>query len=102
MIINSNAGLVGIGTTSPTERLHINSASGANALRVQVNGFTKLLVHSGGGVAIGLTATPPPNGLTVSGNVGIGTKTPVALNYRLLVMLQLLMVSGLKKVVLSG
>ena len=75
MIINSAAGFVGIGTTTPTERLHINSASGTNALRVQVNGFTKFLVHGGGGVTIGSGTTPPPNGLYVSGSVGIGIST---------------------------
>lgn len=78
MIINSPAGLVGIGTTTPTDQLHVNSAVGTNPLRVQVNGYTKLFVHSAGGVAIGATATPPANGLYVSGNVGIGTKTPTA------------------------
>jgi hypothetical protein len=51
-------GLVGIGTTSPTERLHVNSASGANVFRAQVNGSTKFLVHSGGGIAIGSSVSP--------------------------------------------
>lgn len=69
----TTTGNVGIGTTNPTERLHINSASGTNALRVQVNGSTKLLVHKDGGVSIGSYVTPPANGLYVSGNVGIGT-----------------------------
>jgi len=78
MIINSTPaeGFVGIGTATPTERLHVNSDAGTNAFRVQVNALTKLLVHSGGGVAIGINATPPANGLFVSGNVGIGTTTP--------------------------
>ena len=78
MIINSTAGLVGIGTTSPTDKLHINSPSGTNALRVQVNGSTKLLVHSGGGVSVGSSTTPPANGLYVLGRVGIGTSTPLS------------------------
>ena len=76
MIINSTSGLVGIGTTSPTDKLHINSSSGTNALRVQVNGSTKLLVHSGGGVSVGSSTTPPANGLYVAGRTGIGTATP--------------------------
>src|SRR5258706_12907196 len=39
-------GRVGIGTTSPSDKLHINSAAGFNAFRAQVNSSTKLLVHS--------------------------------------------------------
>ncbi len=78
MIINSAAGDIGIGTTSPTDRLHINAPSGKNALRVQVNGSTKLLVHSGGGVSIGTGTTPPANGLYVAGGAGIGTEHPEA------------------------
>ena len=78
MRIDSENGWVGIGTPDPTERLHINSASGANAFRAQVNGLTKLLVHSGGGVAVGGNVTPPANGLYVNGNVGIGTNSPTA------------------------
>jgi hypothetical protein len=73
----TTSGLVGIGTTSPIDKLHVNSPSGTNALRAQVNGATKLLVHGGGGVAIGANSTPPSNGLYVSGNVGIGTNTPL-------------------------
>src|ERR687889_146345 len=41
MIINSTAGLVGIGTASPNSMLHINSPVGQNPLRAQVNGSTK-------------------------------------------------------------
>ncbi len=43
---------------------------------MQVNGLTKLLVHSNGGVSIGSGATPPANGLYVVSSVGIGTHTP--------------------------
>jgi hypothetical protein len=78
MVINSAAGLVGIGTAAPTEKLHVNSASGANAFRAQVNGNTKLLVHRNGGVSIGANETPESNGLYVKGTVGIGTTTPFA------------------------
>ncbi len=74
MIINSPAGFVGIGTTAPTERLHVNSALGANAFRVQVGGSTKLLVHSEGGVSVGTYAAAPANGLYVAGNVTIGSQ----------------------------
>ena len=73
MTINSAAGMVGIGTTSPTDKLHINSPSGTSPLRVQVNGSTKFRLSSGGGVSIGSSTTPPSNGLYVSGNTGIST-----------------------------
>src|ERR1051325_8685469 len=57
----TNSGLWGFGTTAPNAKLHINSASGQTPLRAQVNGSTKLLVHSGGGVSIGTGTTPPAN-----------------------------------------
>jgi hypothetical protein len=76
-ILSSN-GYMGIGTLTPTERLHVNGASGANALRVQVAGNTKLLVHKSGGVSIGANIIPPTNGLFVNGKVGLGTTAPTA------------------------
>src|SRR6185295_4606436 len=45
MIINSAAGLVGIGTAAPNSKLHVNSIAGEHAIRAQVNGVTKFLVH---------------------------------------------------------
>src|SRR5512132_2876572 len=68
----TNSGLWGFGTTAPNSKVHINSAAGQVPFRVQVNGITKLLVHSVGGVSIGSVTTPPVNGLPVSGNTGIG------------------------------
>lgn len=41
---------IGIGVTSPTDKLHVNSATGENALLVQVNGSTKLRVNANGGL----------------------------------------------------
>src|SRR5687767_7199071 len=76
MIINSAAGLVGIGTAAPNSKLHVNSIAGEHAFRAQVNGTTKFLVHLNGGVVIGAFLAPPVNGLYVSGNVGIGTSQP--------------------------
>ena len=76
MIINSAAGLVGIGTPAPNSKLHVNSIAGEHAFRAQVNGITKFLVHLNGGVVIGGTLAPPVNGLYVSGNTGIGTSQP--------------------------
>src|SRR5215471_16342980 len=69
-------GFVGIGTTNPNANLHVNSAAGKDALRVQVNGLTKLFVDDGGGVSVGSSSIPPANGLHVSGNAGIGTTAP--------------------------
>jgi hypothetical protein len=66
----------GTGTALPAARLHINSASGEDALRVQVNNSTKLLVTNTGGVTIGSLSNGPVNGLFVSGNTGIGTSSP--------------------------
>lgn len=79
MRINT-AGQVGIGTTAPIARLHVNSASGGDALRVQINGSTKLLVHSAGGVSIGANINPPANGLYVAGKVAIGLTTASSFN----------------------
>jgi len=72
----TNSGLWGFGTTAPNSKVHINSASGQTPFRVQVNVSTKFLVHSGGGVSIGSSSTPPANGLFVAGSAGIGTASP--------------------------
>ncbi len=69
---------VGVGTTTPSAKLHVNSASGEDGLRVQVAGSTKLLVNSAGGVSVGSLTSAPANGLFVSGNAGFGTATPEA------------------------
>lgn len=71
-----SAGQIGIGTTDPLARLHINSNTGEDPLRVRVNGLTKFYVNSAGGVTIGASTTPPASGLYVIGNVGIGTSVP--------------------------
>ncbi|MEL6987613.1 MAG: hypothetical protein AAGK97_07250, partial [Bacteroidota bacterium] len=65
---------VGIGTTSPNSRLHVNSAVGENPFRAQVNGTTRFYVHSNGGVAIGTTSTPPVEGLRIDGLSGSGVR----------------------------
>lgn len=76
--ILSSGRKVGIGTSSPLAKLHINSASDEDGLRVQINSLTKLLVHKNGGVAVGGLFTPPDNGLFVDSMVGIGTANPRA------------------------
>lgn len=60
---------VGIGTTSPTDKLHINAPAGIHPLRVQANGSTKLRVFDNGGTTIGGLTIPPVNGLFVQGSI---------------------------------
>ena len=67
---------VGIGTPSPNSKLHINAARNQDAFRVQLNGSTRLLLRSNGGLSVGNNATPPSRGLYVYGSVGIGTTRP--------------------------
>lgn len=75
LFISPNAGYVGIGTTSPASRLHVNAASGTSPLKFQVNGSTKLYMSSGGGLSVGSGTAAPSNGLYVAGNTAIGTST---------------------------
>ncbi|WP_210465150.1 tail fiber domain-containing protein [Rufibacter roseolus] len=70
------SGLVGIGTTTPTAKLQVNSGPTLDPLRVLVNNSTKLLASRNGGLSVGFSATPPANGLLVDGNVGIGITSP--------------------------
>ena len=56
----TNAGNVGIGTSSPSASLHISGASSANLLRIDSPASSSILFVSG------------------SGRVGIGTSTPIA------------------------
>lgn len=60
---------IGIGVTVPSDKLHINAATGEDALRVQVNSLTKLRVWSNGGVSVGSPVIPPVNGLYVNGSI---------------------------------
>ncbi len=61
---------VGIGTTGPSDKLHVKAGVGQNALRVQVGSSTKLRVLSNGGTSIGTNNTSPPqNGLYVRGRI---------------------------------
>jgi len=71
-------GLWGFGTKDPNSKLHINTFTGQNGLRVQISGSTKFLVNSAGGVSVGSASIAPPNGLLVSGNTGIGTTSPLS------------------------
>jgi hypothetical protein len=60
---------VSFGTITPAAKVHINSASGEDALRVQVDGATKLRVHANGSVSVGTSSEGPANGLESLGNI---------------------------------
>jgi trimeric autotransporter adhesin len=45
-------GKVGIGVNSPTDKLHVNSAVGQDAVQIQVNGGTKFRIFDSGGISI--------------------------------------------------
>ncbi|MCB9258575.1 MAG: hypothetical protein H6612_04405 [Ignavibacteriales bacterium] len=67
------SGFVGIGSATPSSTLQVNSKSGENPLAVQFNGVNKLAVNSNGGTSVGTSATPPTNGLLVSGTLKAST-----------------------------
>ena len=50
---------VGINNNSPTDWLHISAPANQDALRVQVDGTTRLRVHGNGGVSIGYNPGSP-------------------------------------------
>lgn len=79
MILGNSAddGSVGIGVNSPSDRLHLQSATGQDAFRVQVGGTTRFRIGANGGVAIGNSNTTVAGGdLYAAFDVGIGTPTP--------------------------
>jgi hypothetical protein len=69
---------VGVGTTNPSDALHIKGDTTDHPLRVQVGNATKLRVLKNGGTTIGTnnTSTTPVNGLYVQGNTGLGIGNP--------------------------
>jgi len=69
-------GKVGIGTTNPNSKLHVNADTNEDAFRVQSNGSSKLTVGFNGGTSIGAFASAPANGLYVDGNTGLGISSP--------------------------
>lgn len=74
---------VGIGTASPSDRLHVSSPGSEGAFRVQVEGATKIRVHSNGGTSIGVNTTPPENGLFVEGDAQQDVTSQGMLKYML-------------------
>lgn len=64
---------VGIGTSAPNSKLHLNASSGQTGLRVQIAGSSKFTVASNGGVSIGANNdAPPANGLYVYKQINVG------------------------------
>lgn len=74
----ANAQKVGIGTTTPSDALHVRSNVAEDPLRVQVGSSTKLRVFNHGGTSIGANnaSGTPANGLYVNGNTGLGVGNP--------------------------
>jgi hypothetical protein len=83
----TSAGLVGIGTSAPSARLHSVETSAAEGLRVDGADFGFSFIVEGGTTratkirhaTIGnsyVGSTPPTDGLLVQGSVGIGTTSP--------------------------
>ena len=70
-------GRVGLGTTAPTDQLHINAPDGEDAFRVQTAGLTRIRVNANGGVSLGANSTIIGAGdVYIAGNLGIGTNAP--------------------------
>jgi hypothetical protein len=88
----TNGGNWGIGSVGTTSRFTVNAVTGASPFRAQVNGGTKLIVGSNGGVSIGTANAGPANGLYVIGNIGVGTATP---SYKLHVIGNAMFSSGI-------
>ena len=71
-----NSGGVGIGTSQPVGRLHVNANGQQELLRAALNGNARMVVHNNGGTSIGSAVKPTSNGLYVSGLTGLGTNLP--------------------------
>ena len=72
----SSGSNMGVGTTSPSDKLHV-AATGEDALRVQVDNTTRLRVTAAGGVAVGaFTSNVADGNLYVGTRLGIGDDTP--------------------------
>ena len=94
---------VGIGTAAPTDKLHINAATGTNPLKVDINNVSKLRVSSNGGTSIGAATTPPANGLLVSGS--INPQSGISTNAKLVVQStgdSIIMQAGNSQVILAS
>ncbi len=74
---STDDGSIGIGTSGPSDRLHINTAAGQSALRVQQDGQTRMRINANGGLSLGANNTTVANSNVYMSNwLGIGTPTP--------------------------
>jgi hypothetical protein len=78
-VIETN-GNVGIGTTSPLSKLHINDSSVSGALRITETDGTSVLFVNGSSGNVGIGTTSPSQKLQVIGDVLIGDSTWAARN----------------------
>ena len=70
-------GPVAIGLNNPTDRLHINTAPGESALRIQQDGTTRLRINAGGGISLGANnTTVADSNVYIPQSLGIGDSTP--------------------------
>ncbi len=77
LVIDGSTDRVGIGTSTPDSRLDIRGFAGEDALRIRVDGNTRMRLYQNGGTALGGNpSTVPTNGLYVASNTGIGTTSP--------------------------
>jgi len=76
--IHYSEGQIGIGvSTSINDRMHIRSAVGENALRVQVGTATKLRVYENGGISLGSNPSNiGANNVYVADTLGVGEISP--------------------------
>ncbi len=65
----TTSGQVGIGTSSPSDRMQVDADAAEPAFRVRQGGATKLRVHTNGGLSVGVNSTPPVDGLLVTGAI---------------------------------
>ena len=65
-------GKVGIGDNVPSDKLHVHAQSGENALRVQVDGATRLRVYDNGHATIGFNSGSHTYGLMLQNAATIG------------------------------
>ncbi|MHA7814410.1 MAG: tail fiber domain-containing protein [Phycisphaerales bacterium] len=70
-------GSVGIGVAGPSDRLHIDTAPGQSAFRVQQDGQTRMRINANGGISLGSNNTTVANSdVYMPEFLGIGTPTP--------------------------
>lgn len=73
----ATGGSLGVGTKVPDDKFHVNSGSGENAFRVQIDGSTKMRLFSNGSLSIGTNNTNvTANDVYIHGNLGISDSNP--------------------------